>query len=287
MKGVNMLGATFKKLVKVGLDILPTLIRCRVGEQNFWIPLEKGLGFSNIRALKREPGVGKIIKKILSEREGAVVDVGVNVGQTLLLTKGIDRDRRYVGFEPNPICCAYVEELLRKNRIGNVKLVCSGLGSESKLLELYVRDKASDVSSTTRNFRPDGFYDEARYVPVLRGDDALQSSLGEQDIALIKIDVEGGELEVIQGLQNILRTTHPPILFEVLPDKIFITNETLSEAAALFRRRRTEVLERELRAHGYAIGRVLTNGEIEEVSSLIAGKEVALSECNYLAYRPV
>ena len=71
-------------------------------------------------------------------------------------------------------------------------------------MELYVRDKASDVSSTTRNFRPDGFYDEIRYVPILCGDDALQSCLREKDIALIKIDVEGGELEVVQGLKNIL-----------------------------------------------------------------------------------
>lgn len=77
---------------------------------------------------------------------------------------------------------------------------------------------------------------------------------------------------------------HPPILFEVLPAKIFMTNETLSEEAALFRRRRTEMLERELRAHGYAIGKVLTNGEIKEVSSLIAEGDVTLSECNYLAY---
>ena len=84
-----------------------------------------------------------------------------------------------------------------------------------------------------------------------------------------------------------LRDPDRPILFEVLPDKIFITNETLPEEAVLFRRRRTEVLERELRSHGYAIGRVLANGEIEEVSSLIARREVALSECNYLAYFPV
>ena len=53
----------------------------------------------------------------------SVVDVGANLGQTLLKVKRLDRRARYVGFEPNPWCVVYMEELVRVNRLEHCSIV--------------------------------------------------------------------------------------------------------------------------------------------------------------------
>src|SRR5919205_552723 len=50
----------------------------------------------------------------LAGRPG-LVDVGVNIGQTLLKLRSIARDAPYVGFEPNPFCIQFVNELIALN----------------------------------------------------------------------------------------------------------------------------------------------------------------------------
>ena len=40
------------------------------------------------------------------------IDVGVNVGQTLLKLKSISSEINYLGFEPNPNCVNYLKNLI-------------------------------------------------------------------------------------------------------------------------------------------------------------------------------
>src|SRR5205823_4155393 len=59
------------------------------------IPLVLGRGFQNVHI--GEPWLFKAFEKVLAAREGAFLDVGVNLGQTLIKVKLIDPARRYVG----------------------------------------------------------------------------------------------------------------------------------------------------------------------------------------------
>lgn len=49
---------------------------------------------------------------------GAVVDIGANVGQTLVKAKLAAPGRTYYGFEPNPACFHYLEALVQANGWG-------------------------------------------------------------------------------------------------------------------------------------------------------------------------
>jgi FkbM family methyltransferase len=66
-------------------------------------------------------------KGLMTARKGTFVDVGMNLGQTLLAAKAIDPARHYIGFEPNPHCFAYCEQLTQLNQLPNVSLVPIGL----------------------------------------------------------------------------------------------------------------------------------------------------------------
>ena len=54
-----------------------------------------------------EPWMLQNLVQIAEQAEGTFVDVGVNLGQTLLAVKSIGEDWDYLGFEPNPCCLFY------------------------------------------------------------------------------------------------------------------------------------------------------------------------------------
>lgn len=74
----------------------------------------------------------------------------MKVGQTLLKVKVPDPARRYVGFETNPRCCQYVEELIAVNRFAESTIVPAGLSDRSGLTMLWLRPNVSfDPAATT------------------------------------------------------------------------------------------------------------------------------------------
>jgi tRNA G46 methylase TrmB len=83
-----------------------------------------------------EPWMVELLGKLLREQRGAFIDVGVNVGQTLVKVKALDQDREYIGFEPNPVCVFYVQELIKANKFKNCTLFPVGLFTEDRILSL-------------------------------------------------------------------------------------------------------------------------------------------------------
>ena len=103
-----------------------------------------GAGVQNLALL--EPAVFAALAAF-TIRPGAFVDVGVNLGQTLLKAKALDWERPYYGFEVNPRCCWYVDELIRVNRIPQCTLIPAGL-SDSGGLRVLTRRTQVDLDPT-------------------------------------------------------------------------------------------------------------------------------------------
>ena len=71
----------------------------RIGHSKFIVPLAKGIGLANI--MLEEKWMQKILSFILPQiKDDCFIDVGVNVGQTLLKVKSINFNINYIGFEP-------------------------------------------------------------------------------------------------------------------------------------------------------------------------------------------
>lgn len=151
-------------------------------------------------------------------RPGAFLDVGVNVGQTLMKVLSIDAERRYVGFEPQIGCCYFIEQFIRLNRLRNASVLPIALADANGTMTLYSHGEYDEMASLTGDrdvtgaARPD-----ATYVPTRIGDEVLRE-LGIGTIATIKIDVEGVELQVLRGLLETLKEKRPSVIFEVLPN---------------------------------------------------------------------
>jgi FkbM family methyltransferase len=133
---------------------------------------------------------------------GAVVyDVGANAGYYALLASRLVGPRgRVVAFEPEPRNAAFLREHVRLNDAANVEVVEAAAG-----------DTAGERGFARRGTGR-GRLDERGElrVRVVRLDDCIAG--GMPTPSLIKIDVEGGELAVLEGAAQLLAGTRPVLL---------------------------------------------------------------------------
>lgn len=224
-----------------------------------------------------EPWMTDLLGKVLQEQHGAFLDVGVNVGQTLIKVKALDQHREYIGFEPNPGCAFYVQELIKQNKFENCTLLPVGLFIEDGVLSLdmFSDDVTDSSASLINNFRPDHKIHSRVFVPVFRFD-SLEKFASRESIGIVKIDVEGAELEVVKSLLKIIQRDKPLILLEILP----VYSDKNS-----FRMDRQDELEKIFADTGYAIYRVEktsadTYSGLKRVEKI--GIHSDLTQCDYV-----
>lgn len=234
-------------------------------------------------AVTREPWLDAVLSSVLTCRHGALLDVGANIGQTMLKLLTLDPARQYVGFEPQVACCFLVQKFIEDNNLENHAILPVGLSNKNQLVKLQVRSGDYDsAASIIEGFRPDSFYRSYRYVYVRKGDEVMKE-LAISSVSALKIDVEGAELEVIEGLSGTIQEHVPFIIFEVLNSYLVITGETLDEQTTRFRQSRIERMERILTEHGYEIYTALPENILKKVREIRPAISADLSLTNYVA----
>jgi FkbM family methyltransferase len=245
-------------------------VRARYGERTVKLPISKGQGYQNLEI--GEAWLLRAFERLLASRDGAFVDVGVNLGQTLLKVKLLDPQREYVGFEPNPQCCEYVAQLIALNRFERCRLIPAGLSDTNRIVMLFRRsDEVDPSASLVPGFRESERYHTSSPVSVVRADEVLRDL---NDVAIIKIDVEGGELEVIRGAIDTIARCAPYIFCEILP--VFDP----ASATGVFRTRRQAALLQTLRPMGYVLFRIGADDSLTELRGIEPHGD--LSRCNYV-----
>ncbi len=142
------------------------------------------------------------------------VDVGANHGIFSLTFCALRSDGRVVAIDPSPIAFEILEKNLKLNSFSQAqarKIACGAKSGEVRMKPNWhhlqaIRDEDNDVDAVA--------------VPML----SLDQICEEENIVpeLLKIDVEGFELPVLQGGEHVLQTAkllfleiHPPDLDEL------------------------------------------------------------------------
>jgi FkbM family methyltransferase len=138
------------------------------------------------------------------DRDDQVVDVGANIGNHSIYFAA-QCGCRVTAFEPNPM----VYELLRLNiehnqLLSRIETHCTALGAQSGLGEIDTSKAVHNLGAARVKPVPDGT------VRIERLDDALPRI----NPSLIKIDVEGMELEILHGAQRTIERARPIICIE-------------------------------------------------------------------------
>jgi FkbM family methyltransferase len=129
-----------------------------------------------------------------------VVDIGANVGYyTLLAAKLSGNKGKVYAFEPEPDNYALLVRNIELNNYGNVTPVKMAISSRVGEAQLYINKETG-----AHGFFPDR--EGVIGVTTVKTTSLDEYFKGkEYPINIIKIDVEGSELAVLTGMQNIIR----------------------------------------------------------------------------------
>jgi FkbM family methyltransferase len=140
-------------------------------------------------------------------REGVFVDVGANIGRyTVMVARQLGARGAVVALEPEPGNFAALCRNVTANGLENVivrQVACSNANTPVRL----VRHRWDAGLDTTRALEADEFVCRG-FVDTIEVEgrrlDSLLDELGISRVDLLKIDVEGAELAVLEGADRVL-----------------------------------------------------------------------------------
>jgi FkbM family methyltransferase len=134
-------------------------------------------------------------------RSDLFVDVGANVGSYTVIAAGAC-EARVVAFEPVPVIAAHLATNVRLNDLASrVDVRRQAVGARSGTVTVSI-----DRDTTNRVVASPGARDEhsSTEVTVVRLDDLMLAPPEASGRILVKIDVEGYEVEALRGAQELL-----------------------------------------------------------------------------------
>ena len=157
--------------------------------------------------------------KIMEEKikvGSIVVDVGANIGlHTLNMARIVGNTGRVFAFEPDPSNFEILGENVKINNYQNIILEEKAVGDKHGRVTLYQSDNPGNHRLFPQTKQTKG---EVEVELTSLDKYFIDSNLAEK-INFIKIDVEGLEFSVLNGMKNILKNNKKiKILFEFMPD---------------------------------------------------------------------
>ena len=162
--------------------------------------------------------------------------------------------------------------MIQANQWETATILASALAAEEGVIALYRHSGSITDSCATvhEDLRPGRKFD-SNWVPCLRFD-TVREKLNLNHIDLVKIDVEGAELEVIKGMEDTLNSIRPIVLCEVL--------FSASAATILTSTRRNEELMRRLTMSRYTVWQLLKSEDLKDVQSIRPVAEFPRDYCD-------
>jgi FkbM family methyltransferase len=152
----------------------------------------------------------EVIRKYLKP-DGIFMDVGSHNGSVALYASRIAKSGRILAFEPVLALYERVLENIALNHTENVKPLRVALGAQTGKLTMHVNHSNRGSSSLQKNSAE--VYAEEEEVSIDTLDNQFRKS-GLARVDMIKIDVEGFELAVLQGAETTIREYKPILIIE-------------------------------------------------------------------------
>jgi len=143
------------------------------------------------------------------------IDVGANSGcHTLVMASAVGGNGKVVAFEPNPRMFNRLKANVKLNRLENVDLCPVALSDQSGIVTLHI-PKDGDYNQGLGSIHSANLEEASDQVnvPKISLDDWVDQHYLSR-IDLIKIDVEGHEMQVFKGAYQTLKKFKPILIFE-------------------------------------------------------------------------
>jgi FkbM family methyltransferase len=193
----------------------------------FWLKIDpvrdQGVERSIYYTGTYEKGSLAIMKRLLRSGD-SFVDVGANIGlMSLYASKLVGPAGKVWAFEPNPGTAQILEENIRINQVRNIEQSAYAIGKNPGRAVIYDRwDFNRGSASLVRPEKENGSHEiEVTTLSDFFRKETGKKETGDQDRTptMVKLDIEGFELEALEGALDLLHSEHPPMLMVECSEK--------------------------------------------------------------------
>ena len=227
-----------------------------------WVEVEPGIrmllsGNDLVSRIILETGVWESSSWMAIEQHlslGATfVDVGAHMGYfSLKAATAVGPSGRVIAIEPHPEMVRTLRDNIFASRATSVAVEPAACSDSETTLELFsAADSNSGTSSLSRKNASLYGSDGASYIVPAWPLDSIIERANVSRVDVLKIDVEGAELQVLKGAQETIARYHPVLLIE-LDDRLLESMGTSSAEIIGF-----------LSDHGYSLRRSYDEANFE------------------------
>lgn len=180
-----------------------------IGNADYWLTTDEDYG-KHIGD-RFEPNTTALLQALCNP-DDTVLDVGANIGVTALLFAGVAR--HVVAVEPVRLTFEMLEQNVKAAGVRNVRMHNFALGHENGTVKMQgnPHNLSGAFIADRHSFADDAHFTEE--VALHRLDDVF-SSMGLDRLDVLKIDVEGYEVDVLIGAKRVLAEHQPVVVLEM------------------------------------------------------------------------
>lgn len=191
--------------------------------------VNESVGWTCFRERRWDPHVEACIRTVLRPGQTAV-DVGANLGYfTAVLAQCVGPAGRVWSFEPVPETYELLTLCKSLNGYAHVTPMGVALGTANGSIEITYDRRHSGIAT----MHPDQVAGETQRVQLRSLDTLIASGEVGRRPDLLKVDVEGHELDVLRGARQTIAEATPTIVFELNERAARAAGWTLAELAEL------------------------------------------------------
>lgn len=181
----------------------------------------KMLTLSGDRGISRELAVYKIREKFTTDyirslvgKKMTIIDIGANIGYYALLEANLARKGVVYAFEPDRGNYQILQRNILLNKLQNIVLLPLAVADSVGEKEFYLYPKRNWSSFNSQIGV--SFFDKIKVKTTSL--DAFWQKIGQRQIDLVRMDVEGYEGQIIKGAEKLLnQSKHLTLVIEVHP----------------------------------------------------------------------
>jgi FkbM family methyltransferase len=196
----------------------------------FYTTTDSYIEYSILTTGTYEAEIGKIISISLKEN-GVALDIGCNIGlQSLRMAQAVGKTGRVIAFEPLNYLRQKCKKNFELNFANNVDLLPYALSDQAGEMNIKINSQLWNQGAFSLLQKSEGDLEQRILIKV---GDELEEIQNLKNLDLIKIDVEGFELNVMKGLIKTLKKFKPRIIFELDKNYWFRNDQRIEDCFQL------------------------------------------------------
>ncbi|TQR39132.1 FkbM family methyltransferase [Brevibacillus brevis] len=156
------------------------------------------------------------LKKIV-QPDHVCLDIGANIGAISLALSYLAPQGKVYAFEPSDVNYPYLLRNLAENHITNVEPLQLGIADRNG--NIHFNDDPRGGGWSYIPHEPEAVEKSTQFISCVRLDDWVEQNMISR-IDLIKIDVEGSEVIVLESAMRTLKQWDPDVIIEFNPESI-------------------------------------------------------------------